>query len=105
VERGEIGELIAHAHLRVQAALLEHVPDPPPCGRLDRPALPAHVAAVGLENAQDDPHRRGLAGAVRTDESEHLAGLDGEGEAVERDAVPVALGEVDDLETGLGHRV
>ena len=39
-----------------------------------------------------------LAGAVGADEPEHLPGLDGEADAVERDPVAVAPGQIDDLE-------
>jgi hypothetical protein len=41
----------------------------------------------------DDPHGRRLAGPVGADEAEHLAGLDGERHAVERDPVAEAPGQ------------
>ncbi len=98
VQRGEVGELVEHAHLRVQAALLRHVAEAGARVEVDRPAAPADLAAVGLEHAEDDAHRRGLAGAVRTHEAEELPRLDREGEAVEGDDVAVAAREFDDLQ-------
>ena len=74
VQAGEVDELVGDAHLRVQPALLRHVAEPRASGRVDRPALPADLAAVGLEHAEHDPHRRRLARAVRPDEAEELAG-------------------------------
>ena len=61
-------------------------------------AAPAHLAAVGREHAEHDPHRGRLAGAVGPDEAEQLAGLDGERDAVERDDVAVAAREIGQLE-------
>ena len=98
VQRGEVGELVAHAHLRVEAALLRHVAEAGARLEVDRPAAPADLAAVGLEHAEDDPHRRRLAGAVRPHEAEELSRLDAEGEVVERDDVAVAARQVDHLE-------
>ena len=47
-------------------------------------AVEHDVAGVGPGLAGDDVHHRGLAGAVRADDGAHLAGLDGEGEIVQR---------------------
>ena len=41
------------------------------------------VAAVRLEERRKDPHRGRLAGAVRTEQAEHGAARDGEGDAVD----------------------
>jgi hypothetical protein len=98
VQRGEVGQLVADAHLRIQPALLRHVAEAGARVEIDRPAAPAHLAAVGLEHAEDDPHRRRLAGAVRADEAEELARLDLEREPVERDDVAVAARQFDHLE-------
>jgi hypothetical protein len=98
VQPGEVGELLAHAHLRVQAALLGHVPDPPPGVGVERLPAPAHFARVGGEDAEDDPHRRRLAGAVWAYESEHPALLDIKGKTVQGDRVPVALPEFEELQ-------
>ena len=49
---------------------------------------------VGRVQAEDHPHRRGLAGAVGAEEAGDAAGLDGEVDAVDRGLVAVALGEV-----------
>ena len=73
VEDRQIAQLAVDAHLGVEPALLRHVPEAAlgrPGGRL--PA-PEHLTGVGLEHAQCDPHRCGLAGAVGPDEAHHLA--------------------------------
>jgi hypothetical protein len=51
------------------------------------------LAGVGLQHPQHDPHGGGLAGAVGTDEPEHLALGDGERQVVEGDQVAVAAGQ------------
>jgi len=51
------------------------------------------LAGIGFEDAEDDPHGGGLAGAVGPDEAEHLAFRDGEREFVEGDQVAVAAGQ------------
>ncbi len=43
-----------------------------------------HAAAVGLQQAQQHPDRRGLAGAVRAEEPVHLAALDVQVQAAQR---------------------
>jgi hypothetical protein len=76
VQAREVDDLVADAHLRVQAALLGHVAEAPAHRGVDRPALPAHLAAVGLEDAEHDPHRGRLARPVGADEAEEPARLD-----------------------------
>ena len=98
VQPRQVDELVAHAHLRVQAALLGHVAEPRAGLEVDRPALEQHLTAVGGEHAEHDPHGGRLAGPVRADEAEHLAALDGEGDPVEGDDVSVAAREVPQLE-------
>jgi hypothetical protein len=98
VQAREVDELVAHAHLRVQPALLRHVAEARPRGGVHPLSAPAHLAAVGREHPEHDPHRRRLAGAVGPDEAEQLAGRDGERDPVERDDVAVAAGEVGQLE-------
>ena len=73
VEPREVDELIEHAHLRVQAALLRHVAEPAARLGVDWSPEPPHLARVRLQHAEGDPHRGRLAGAVRTDEPDHLA--------------------------------
>ena len=94
VQPGEVHELVAHAHLRVQPALLRHVAEPRTGFEVDRPAVEEHLAAIRREHAEHDPHRRGLSGAVWTDEPEHLPRLDTERDPVQRDDVAVPPGEV-----------
>ena len=65
VQAGEVDELVARPASSGTGRA------PPACSRsaararrVDRPAAPAHLARVGVEHAEHDPHRRGLAGAV-----------------------------------------
>ncbi len=102
VEPGEVHELLAHPHPRVQPARLRHVAEPHAGLRIDRTAVPSRLAPVGLHHAHHDPHRGGLPGAVRSEEAEHLARAHVEGDAVEGDDVAVPPGEVDQLQHGAG---
>ncbi len=88
VQAGEVGELVAHPHLRVQPALLGHVAEARAHLGVHGPALPAHLAAIGGEDPEHDAHRGGLALAVRAHEAEELAGGDGEGQAVRATRAP-----------------
>ena len=98
VQPGEVGDLLADLHLRVEAALLRHVADPAADLLVQRPALPADLAGVGADQAHGDPHRRRLAGAVGAAEAEHRAGRDGEADAVEHVVVAEALVQPVELE-------
>ena len=60
-------------------------------GHLDRPARRS-------QDARERAQRRRLPRAVGPHEPEHRAGRDGEGEAVHRDEVAVALGELRDAD-------
>ena len=94
---GEVAELLADPHPRVEAALLGHVAEAEPRRPVDRLAAPSDRAAVRAGEAEDAAHRRRLAGAVRPEEADEPAGPDGERRAVEGDDAPVALREVLDL--------
>jgi hypothetical protein len=55
-----------------------------------------------LEQRGEDPDERGLAGPVRADESEHVAGLDVERHAAQGGVGAVRLSEIADLDHGGG---
>jgi hypothetical protein len=95
---GEVDELVADAHVRVEPALLGHVAEAPPDLGADRLAAVADLSPVGLDHAEDDPHGGGLPGAVRAEEPADLAGRHRHGEVVGGDPVPEALGQPADLE-------
>ena len=57
-------------------------------------------ALVGRVEAEDHPHRGGLAGAVRADEAGDLPGRDGERHPVQRDGRPEPLAQPGDLDGG-----
>src|SRR4029453_2930800 len=67
-------------------------------------AAPATPAGVGPQDAERDPHRRRLAGPVRADEPDHLAGRDAEGHVVQRDDLAEAPHQPDELERVGGRR-
>src|SRR5262249_50550136 len=56
-----------------------------------RPAEDRRRARVGRDQAEEEADGRGLAGAVRAEERQELAGADVEVQAVERELVAVAL--------------
>ena len=98
VQGREVAKQAVDAHLRIQAALLGHVAERPLHLAGDRLAAPAHVAGVGLQHAERDPHRRRLAGTVGADEADDLALGDVERQAVERDRLSVASRHVAQLQ-------
>ena len=110
-----------------EAGLLEHLPDrcldvvdllepreqaqvlghgqPPVERRLlgdeaDLAAGEADLARIGLADAGEDREQRRLAGAVRADHREHLAGRGGEVDIVESEPVAEALRQPDRLDRG-----
>ena len=94
LQRAEEHQLVEDAHTGVEPAVLRQIS---PGGSGDRRsglAVPGHGALVGVEDVEDDAHRRGLPRAVRSQEAEHLAGLDRETDAVEGDDILEALAEV-----------
>ena len=97
-QAGEVDELFEHAHLRIQPAFLRHVPEPAANGGVDRIPAPAHLAGVGLEHPERDPHRGGLAGAVAPHEPDDAPRRNLERHAVERDDVAEAAAQIDQLE-------
>ncbi len=105
VELAEVRQLVGQSHFRVQPALLGHVPDPASRREVERDAIPSHLARVGAEDAEYDPHRGGLARAVAPDKTEQLAGMDVEREVLHGDGLPVSLRDSTDLEPALGAHV
>ena len=94
VQHREVAQVAIDAHLRIQAALLGHVAEQALVLAGDRRAAPEHLAGVGLEHAEGDPHRGRLAGAVGPDEADDVARGDGERQVVERDGLAVAARQV-----------
>ena len=84
VERADEDELVEHLHARVQPAFLGQVAPGPARHRPRGHAVPGRRALVGVDDVEDDPHRRRLPCAVGPEEAEHLPGLRDEADAVER---------------------
>ena len=108
VEPGVQVEHIARRGSRVEAAALEHEAQPGLEGR----TAPGRVlsqdpglAGIGRTVALEDLDRGGLAGPVRSEEGEELAGCHGQGYAVEDVASPVSLDDAPEGERrgGLAH--
>jgi hypothetical protein len=102
VEPSEVLQLVADPHLRIEPAFLRHVAHPLPGLGVDRAAPPADLAGVGLQHAEHDPHGGGLAGAVGTDEAEHLPLAHAEREVVEGHDLAVAAGQSPQLQHSSG---
>ena len=66
--------------------------------RLDVVTADLDRAALRVEEAQQQPRNRGLAGAARPDDADLLAGGDSEGQPVMGGAAPAGIGEPDILE-------
>ncbi len=99
VERGEEHQLIEDDHPRIQPALLGQVAPRRPWQLARVGAVPQDPAAVRGQDADRDSHRRRLAGPVRAEEAEDLAGRHLERQPVEGHDGPEGLVEVVDLET------
>ena len=99
MQPSEVLDLLADQHVRVQAAFLRHVAEAPAL-RLPDLGAPFHLTVAGVEvdQAEDGAHRGRLAGAVRPEEADHLAGGNREGEMVERDDLAVSTGQPVELQ-------
>ena len=99
LERLEDGELLGELRLlQLDAEPLAQL------GRVGLPPQPEHLddAGVGRRQALADLDRRGLAGAVRSEQAETLAGVDLEVDAVDGDDVLIRLPEILDAQGGTG---
>src|SRR5262245_4264013 len=66
--------------------------------RRQRAAVPEYAAGIGRQDAAETFEERGLAGAVGTDEAEHLARPDGKGHLAERSEASVPFRQIRDME-------
>ena len=98
-------DVVEHRHPAEELDVLERACDP----ALDDPArrrveeglaVEANVTLVGCVEARDHVERRRLAGPVRPDQPDDLAGLRGEGDGIERDDAAETFRDVVDLEEG-----
>ena len=99
-------EVLAARGLHVAAVLLADDADrAPDLQRRAEHVVPGHPGASGVRSREgrEDPDGGGFAGAVRPEQAEDGAGLDGEIEAVEGLDLPVALREAVGLDRVLEH--
>ncbi len=100
VQLSQVGELVGHAHRRVEPPLLRQVPEAAAACGVHGAPVPPHLAGVKGRDAEDGAHRRRLAGPVRPEKPEDLAGRDREAEVVEGNGGPETAGEVRKIEHG-----
>jgi len=103
VQGGEVLDLVAQLHGGVETTFLRHVAEAPARLLADGLAAPADLAGVQGSDAEDGAHRRGLARAVRAEESEDLTGGDVERQPIERDDGPVPAAQAVDLQFPRSH--
>src|SRR5438034_2563038 len=95
-------DVVLHGNLAERSRELERAGDAPAADLVraiprDVLVLEQHLTGRGLE-AADYVEQGGLAGAVRSDEPEHLAALDGEMDAIQSLDAPEALADPPRLE-------
>ena len=100
VKASNVGDLVKHLHLWVEATLFRHVAEVTALGRLQWLTVHSDVAAIGSEHAQDDAHGRGLACTVATDKAGETVVSDGERHVVEHLPGSVVLGDPTELQHG-----
>ena len=103
VGRGEELEILNHFHIVIHTEEVRHVADHPAdlfrtC--VDRVAADRGLAPARVEQGRQDPHRRGLAGSIGTDEAVNITLLERQVEPVQSVEVAIHLGQV----VGLDHR-
>ena len=76
---------------RVEAALLGQVSDAIAVRRLERPSEHLEPAGVGLDDVENGPDERRLAGAVRAEQAEDLAASDLQRYIIERERLAEPL--------------
>ena len=97
VQAGEVGELLADGHTRIEAALLGHVAEALALPESDRPHVPKHLSS----SSSTRPKTARMAVVLPAPfgpKTEHAPTLDGERAAGERLHLPEPLRDVDDAE-------
>ncbi len=102
VEARDPREQVEHAHVSVQAALLRHVAPRAAVVFGRGTVAPRHGAGVRLQDAEQDAHQRGLAGAVGPEQPDDPARGHVEVDALQHDAVAEPLADAARLQ-GVGH--
>ena len=102
-------QVVNHGHLREKLDVLEgssdaHRGDIVGPGAHDRRALPADVTLLRAIHLADGVEDRGLAGPVRTDDREQLAGVHVEGHVADGGHTAEPQRDVFDFEDGISHR-
>ena len=104
MDLGEEGHVLVDREIAVQAEALGQVTDPlrnPPVIARRILVEDAHLARVSVKQAAHQSNRRRLAGAVGSDETEHLAACNLEGQARQRLGAAVALDDAGERDCSL----
>ena len=90
---GQDAQVLGSREVRVEDRGRDHRPDPLPGdpAQADRFAGDRHRPGVGPDEADQDAQGRRLAGAIRAEQTTHLAFLDHEVEPIEGGNPPVSL--------------
>ena len=107
VQPREVAQVLQDRQIEVERRLLEddaHRRQGPRRGLAQVAAADPHGAALAVEQAGQQGEQRRLAGAVRPEQRGERARLDGEGDAVEPEAVAITEAEIVDLEDAPGVR-
>jgi hypothetical protein len=84
-------ELLLDHHARIEPALLRHVADAVAARLVRRAAQDLDRSLVGAQHVHHHPQRRGLARAVRAEQSEHAAARDRQRQPVHGHVAGVGL--------------
>src|ERR1700727_2148479 len=87
-------ELIDDLHLLIEPALFREIAHTMEVFAFERLTEEAHFDRVRNGDADHHADRRGFAGAIRTKQSEHAAGLDAEGEFFYGDSSVVGFADL-----------
>ena len=108
VQSGEELEVLGDGETQVEAGVLGHhrdsLADLDAVRRVERQPRDTGRARGGGDQGGEHAHGRRLAGAVRAEEAEHLAGADAEGDVVDREPLTEPLRQVLDDERRLVRR-
>ena len=97
MELAEEYELVENLHFLVEAALFRQVADAVEAAAIEGFFKEADAAGVGHGDAHHHADGAGFAGAIGAEESEHLAGVDGEREVANGDFAVISLGDCGEL--------
>src|SRR6185369_3327203 len=91
LEFGKESQLVDDAHAAIESALFGKIADAILYLRIDLAAEQRDAARIGCGDVHDHSDRRGLAGAIRAEQSEHTSGAHVEAKFPDRRKLPKTL--------------